>query len=366
MKLLLFPLIAAWFVSSCTGTQESPETASDLIEITGKQFATDCMTLGEVENRAFEKVVRATGTMVLFPDGLAYATAPIPGLVRSVLCRSGQYVEKGQDLVTIAGTEVIDLQKEYAEAAALFNRLKNDYERAKALYEETVTSEKDYVLTESSYKSAMAAYTAARLKVEAIGFKAELIENGRFYDCYTLKAPISGHLSKLSVTVGRYIDPQAILAEITNTKRVQLKLSVFSGDVQDLKTGQLVRFTTLNTISSGTARISAVGVSVDEESKTINCFADIDPSSGADLIAGEYVEAVIVTASELCQALPAEAILKTETGFAILVLSKQENGHYFFKKTGLLTGRQDGGYTEIPGERITGKILTSGVYNVAL
>lgn len=364
-KLILFSSLGVLLIWSCKGTKEAPGLETSLIEITGKQFVTDGMNLGQIENKAFENIVKSAGTIVPLSGGKAMAGSPLPGIIRSVLCRNGELVQKNQPLLGISGTEVIDIQKEYAEAAALYHRLKKEYERAKALYKETVTSEKDFVVSESNYLSVQAVYTAAKLKVKALGLDTEQIESGNFYEFFTIKSPIAGYVSGLDAAIGQYIDPQTVLAEITDPGKVQLKLSVFSGDVSRLKVGQMVRFKPLDAAEASTARISAVGVSVDADSKTILCYADVDKNQAVQVVAGGYTEAEIVTASEVSAALPTAAILKTETGNAVLVLEKQEKGNYYFRKAEINTGRQNNGYTEVLGE-LSGRILTSGAYNVAL
>lgn len=364
VKLIVFYCLGILLTWSCKGTKEAPGVENSLIEITEKQFATGGMSLGGVEPKSFENIVKSTGTIIPLPGGKAMAGTPLPGIVSKVLCHNGEVVQKNQPLLAISGTEVIDIQKEYAEAAAMYHRQKNEYERAKALYRETVTSEKDFVVSESNYLSALAVYTATKLKVKSLGFETEQIESGDFYEFFTIKSPIEGYVSGLDLSIGQYIEPQTVLAEITNPGKVQLKLSVFSGDVSKLKAGQMVRFKTLDAAGASKARISAVGASVDANSKTILCYADVEKNQAVRFVAGGYTEAEIVTTSAVSAALPTEAIIKTETGNTVLVLDKQEKGNYYFRKTEINTGRQNNGYTEILGE-LSGRILTSGAYNIA-
>jgi hypothetical protein len=65
-------------------------------------------------------------------------------------------------------------------------------------------------------------------------------------------------------------------------------------------------------------------------------------------------------------ALPSDAIIKTESGHAFLVLQKQESEEYFFEKIGVTTGRINNGYTEITGKPLEGRILVKGAYNVVV
>lgn len=324
------------------------------------------MQLGEIEMKSFENAVKCNGSIVPQPDGKANVNALIPGVVKAIYCANGKYVEKNQPLIEIAGNEVIDIQKDYAEAAANFNRIKREYERTKLLYEEKVTSEKEFVIAESVYYVAKAEYNSLKSKLEAIGLSIAQIEQGDFYSSYSLKAPIKGYVSSLTANIGSYVDLQAILCEINDPEKFQLRLSVFADNISGVSKGQSVRFKPVNTSREYLAIISSIGITVDSDSKSIDCYAKITDESITDLIANVFVEAEIITHLDTAYALPSDAILKTETGHAVLVLQKQEGEEYFFEKVDVSTGRINKGYTEILGKPIEGRILVKGVYNVVV
>jgi cobalt-zinc-cadmium efflux system membrane fusion protein len=296
---------------------------------------------------------------------MAIVNAPFRGVVKKVYCNNGQFVEKNQPLLEISGNEIIDIQNEFAEAAANYKRLKSEYERIKSLYDEKVTSEKDFILAESEFKTAMAKYNGLKLKIEVIGFSVSKIENGEFYSSYSINSSIRGYVSKLKTNIGSYIDTQSELLEIINPDMFQIKLSVFARDIMELKKGQSVHFKSANTKDVHFATISSIGVVIDEETKSIECYATLNDKKQTNAIANEFIEAEIVINTETVTALPSNAIIKDENGYFILILNKQENGKYLFDKMEVKTGRQYEGYTEIITPKIEGSILTSGIYNIS-
>lgn len=366
LKQYIYCAAATLLMFACSSKPEPAEQESNLIEITNQQFATDAMQLGKIEDKTFENIVECNGTIVSQPNGKAKVNAPINGIVKSISCLNGQSVDKNQLLIEITGNEIIDIQKEFAEVSANHKRIKSEFERIKSLYNEKVTSEKEFILAETEFKISMAKYNGLRLKIEAIGLSLSKIENGDFYSSYSIKSPISGFTSNLNANIGSYVDSQTELLEIINPAMFQVKLSVFATDIRNLRKGQTVRFKSTNSNDIHLAAISTVGVAVDSETKSIECYASITEKRQTNLIVNEYVKSEIITSIDKIKAIPTEALIKTESGYVLLVLSKQEKEKYLFSKTEVKVGRQANGYSEILDSQIDGQIITKGAYNITL
>jgi len=366
VKHLTYIAAAALFLISCGTVQEPAEQQSDLIEVTVQQFASEGLQLGEPEMISFESVIKANGATVPLPNGMATVSPPVAGLIKDIYCRNGQFVSKNQILMEISGNELIDLQKDFAEASANYKRLQNEYERVKLLYNENVTAEKDFIIAESEFRTMLARYNGLKLKLEAIGLPSLKIENGEFYSSYTIKSPINGYVSSLKVNLGSFIDTRSELIEIIDPAMFQIKLDVFSSDIAGLKISQTVRFKRVNSEDIHLATVSSIGVSVDNATKAIECYAAITGKQGINPKANEFVEAEIITGIDTVTALPSEAIIKSEAEYFILVLDKQDEAGYLFKKVKVEPGRQYNGYTEISGLKVDGQIATKGVYNISV
>lgn len=363
---LLFATSIVIMFACGSKNQEANEQESNLVEITNQQFATDSMQLGEIETRTFESIVKCNGSIVPLPNGIAKANAPVSGVIKNINCHNGQSVDKNQVLLEIAGNEIIDTQKEFAEASANYKLLKSEYERIKSLFTEQVTSEKEFLTAESEFKASMARYNGLKMKIDAIGFSISKIENGEFYTSYSIKAPIGGYITKLKTNIGSYIDNQTDLLEIINPNMFQIKLSVFATDINLLEKGQTVRYKSVSTNNVYFATVSSVGVHLDNDTKSAECYASITDNKITNPIANEFVEAEVVTSTNNAKALPNDAIIKTETGFTILALEKQENEIYYFRKVDINIGKQHNGYTEILTNISNNKILTKGLYNIVI
>ncbi|MBP6634631.1 MAG: efflux RND transporter periplasmic adaptor subunit [Paludibacter sp.] len=358
-------VVAMAIVASCTQKPQTVETVSEWIEISKEQFVNDGMQTGFPQKMLFEYTVNANATVVATPNGMAKIHTAVSGTVKNIHCRSGEYVSKNQVLLELSGNEVYDLQKDYVESSAAYRRMKNEYERVKVLFDEKVVSEKEFTVSESEYRIAMARYQALKLKVETAGFSVSEIEAGRFYSTYKLRSPINGQITQLNTSVAAFVDPQTELIEIVNPQMLQLRLSVFASDIPKLKTGQTVRVANGNPDSVHLAIIQSVGVAVDEQTKTVECFAALN-SKQPGLMANEFLACDIVVGQDSVVAIPSEAVMKTETGQVLLKLKKQENDVFYFEKLDVKVGRTYNGFTELLDIDQSEPVLTKAVYNIVL
>lgn len=367
IKHFSFFIIIAFIGVACSNTtSETSGLESGLIVISNQQFITDSMKLGKIEPKIFESIIRCNGIIVPTPDGMATISASVNGQVKHIYCYDGQWVETNQILIEIAGNEVFDLQKEFAEASASYQRNTKDFERVKSLYSEKVTSEKEFLLAETEFKTAMARYNGLKLKIETIGFSASTIENGEFYLSYNIKSPVKGYVSNLKNCLGSFVDSHTELLKIVNPEFFQVKLSIFPSDLGVLKKNQAVRIRPLNSNRVTEAVLRSIGVLVDTETRSVECYAGITNSNQNSPAAFEYVEAEIITATDTVMALPSEAIIKTENGTFVLMLYEQKEDNFYFKKVEVTAGKQFNKFSSVSKHAIDGLILTGGVYNIAL
>lgn len=352
------------FLSACNNKQESTESEANTIIITRQQFIAGNMQLGQAQKQKFEEVVTATGIITPLPNGIANVYAPINGMILKVNCVAGQKVQKNQNLLEIGGTAFIDMQQEFAVAAANLKRLSADYERIKKLHTEKATSEKEFYHTEAEYKATLAGYHGLKLKLESIGLSPANIEKGNFYPSWHLKSPISGTISRLNASIGVHVESQTELLEIVNPDLLQLKLAIFPKDITNIKTGQEVRIQVGGSKETHSGKISSVGISIDETTKSIICFATLPGNKTTNPIANTYAEATIITSSDTISALPESAVIKSESRYFILILNKENENNYEFTKQEIKPGRTYNGFIEIPALNINGKILIRGGQNL--
>ena len=169
------------------------------------------------------------------------------------------------------------------------------------------------------------------------------------------------------LSIGQYTDQQTILAEIFDVTQLQLRIAVFEKDLGKLKENQKITFNLLgNTQKSYSSTLKSIGKNVDNESKTIICYADIDDLKSANFVNNAYVEAAIITNIDTVTAVPEESVIKSGGNNYLLAFVKNENENYFLKKVKVDIGRINNGFVEILNQPDITKIITKGAYNIRI
>ncbi|MFB6319874.1 efflux RND transporter periplasmic adaptor subunit [Saccharicrinis sp. FJH54] len=364
LSILLFSTVLFSCQNKSAETEEAP---SDLIQITKAQFDSEKMALGAPELSSFSDMVYFTGTIIPTINGKAQISLPVPGIISKIYGKPGMETAKGTVLLEVTGNALFDLQKDYAESSALLRRLKSDYERTKELRDENIGTKKEFVLAESNFMGERARLNALKMKLEKIGLDTDKIENGNFYTAYTLKSPIKGYITSIIATVGQYIEPQQTIAEIINPETFQIKLSVFEKDINKLKPGQTIEFYSAGNKSTRySARLATVGKAIMSDTRSIECFADIDPSGSSEFVNDQFVEGNVVVNSEMLLSVPETAVLFSGNDAYILTYENETPDNYFFSKARIKTGRKTDRFIELTEAPKSDKILVTGVYNLAI
>lgn len=353
MKKILIYTLSALFFFSCgkkaDNENEAAEAAgANLIEITSEQFETSGMMLGEVSLQSFTDEITCKGFLTAPADGTAKISSPIAGKVESFRVKIGDYVRQGEVVCTISGSDFLDLQQQFAEAAAHYQQAKLDYERVKALRAENIGAEKELKATETVYKTALVTYNALKARIQALRLNPSQIESGEIYTSFPVVAPISGHITTTGAVIGQYVEMQNELAEVVNVNSLQLQLSVFERNLMRLKVGQKVLFNVCGRWSQSVeATLITVGKTINPESRAIECIAKIGDVDKSRLVNHSYAEAKIMVDNFEIEALPVSAFQKEEDKYFVFVLEKKEGDKYYLKKTKVEVGNMNNSFIEV-------------------
>ena len=358
------------FIASGCGNQsateqETEEQSGDRIEISIAQFEGDSMKIGELSIQKFEDEVICNGNITAPTNGIAQISTPISGIVESISCSMGDYVQKGKTLCMISSNELMIIQQEYTETSARLKQLKTEYERSKSLYDEKIGAEKDFIATESEYKVILSKYQSLKLRLQLFKLNISKIEAGELYSLFPVFSPINGYITSQNMVLGQFIEQQKNLVEIVDVNQLQLQLSVFEKEIGKLKTGQNILFKTMGeTAAMHTAMLISISKTIDPVSKTILCLAKITDKKGMNLVNRSFIEARITVNQKDANALPSESILKSGKDYFIYIVEKSDKQTYFLRKQKIEIGKTSKGFTEITGDTDFTKVLIKGVYNL--
>lgn len=382
MKTLNIIIIAviSIFLASCTkGKQEEvkenkvEEQGNETIELTQEQIKTVGITLGKVENRPLNNVVRANGELQLNPQDMADVTSLVGGVVRKVYVTEGQQVKAGQVVAHIENTEIVGLQKDYLIAVKETNVTHQELLRQKTLASQKAGVEKTLQQASAAYEMALARQTGLYNQLRQIGINTNLVKQGKIIRQVSISAPISGIVTKISVKSGSYIESSQSLMQVANNAAVFCNLNVFERNISQVAKGQEVDFVITNSPKvyfKGT--VKEINRSMDSDTKAISVHVGIDAKNATELIPGMYVTGIISMGKQNVPALPDDAIVNANGKQYVFVLDKRhKEGNdvkFQFKQVEVVAGVSELGYTQVDFVTPISKdatVVTSNAFYIA-
>jgi cobalt-zinc-cadmium efflux system membrane fusion protein len=342
-----------------------PGTALEVV-ITREQYETAGMRTGAPSPFEFLQTTSAHGHIMASPSGQVRVSTLIPGQVKKLPVNTGDYVRKGQVLFTLEGREILLLQQEYASASHELTSVRANYERQKALSEEEFTSRKALAEAESAYMSLVSKVEGLRAQMELVHLDPIDAGEGTFFSEIPVLAPINGYITHTGLVLGQFIEPSETVLEIVDTDQLQLQLHLFEVDLTGLAAGQQVFFYAPDNpgkIYEG--RLTRLGQSIDPETKTVLCLAELRPGDRSAFVHGQFVEASIITGRREALAIPDQALINEEGKYYVLALASEAGDSLGFRRAQVQVGVIQQDHAEILDEGLEG-ILLEGVFNLTL
>jgi cobalt-zinc-cadmium efflux system membrane fusion protein len=331
----------------------------DEITILTSQFNASEMQIGQVQPYEFEKYVETSGQTFVPNQFISSLSAQLSGHVKNIYCEVGDYVIKGQTLMTLSSQELLDIEREYALQINQTKYLKAEYERQKTLFSEKISSEKEFYKAESDYKTNVAIFKNLEKKLEIIKRSSLNVKNNDFSVTFSVVANISGYVTNINTNIGSFVNNNDHLIDIIDVSKVQVKLKIFSQDFAFVKIGQKVQFLGLNTTSEST--ILKINKIIDQTDQSIEVFTSFKPNENQVIAANMFIRAKIILGKTTTKSLPNDAILtEGKINYALKLINSNKN-ELIFKRIPIKVGVKDESYTEIIGEFKNDKFLIKGV-----
>ncbi|MGB0975797.1 MAG: efflux RND transporter periplasmic adaptor subunit [Prolixibacteraceae bacterium] len=278
------------------------------------------LTMGRLTPRIMNGVIKTNGRLKVSPSQKAKITSYVGGNVNSIKVFEGEKVRKGQLLATIVHPDIIKMQQEFLGAYNQLDYLKKELERQKLLFDNEVGSGKNYQKVQADYNALLASYKGKMMQLKLLGFDPERIEKGQIYSSLTIYSPISGYVSDINVSLGKYIDANTEIFTVLNTDDLHADLNVYEKDIAKVREGQRVRLKVTSRSSIELEGvIFALGRELTGDSKTIVAHARLDHIPEGVYV-DSYVFGDILTTNQSTLAVPETAIVEDGGKSFIFVL----------------------------------------------
>jgi RND family efflux transporter MFP subunit len=298
----------------------------------------------QVARSAFTPTVRAVGTVVPSPAGYAELSAPAPARVARVLVTPGQSVHAGDVLVEL---DAAALRAASGGASAAREAAQQAYDRAVRLAQEGILPRKAVEQASSDLAQANAA---------AVGAK-------HTYALSTLRAPITGVITRMTAVSGASVDPAQVLVAVADPRALQILLQLSPADAARVRAGASVTILESDAPSAPViahGAITTVGAAIDSATRAVPTRVRVT-SSSRPLRMGETVVGTIAAAGAgSALSVPAVALVPDSAGFKVYVV---RNGVAY--ATPVEIGARGDSLVQIVSGLSAGQVVvTSGAYGL--
>ncbi|HEY6108435.1 MAG TPA: efflux RND transporter periplasmic adaptor subunit, partial [Gemmatimonadales bacterium] len=162
-------------------------------------------------------------------------------------------------------------------AEAQRRKAEADYQRMQNLYKEGAVSEQDVESAEVALRAAQANEAGARKRLDET----------------TVRAPVSGAISKRAVDSGDRVKDGDLLFQLVDTRELEFEATVPSEYASAVRIGAPVRLAVTGADSGLTGRVARVNATVDEATRQVKVYLTV-ANRGGRLVGGLFATGRIV------------------------------------------------------------------------
>ena len=267
MKQRMIYLMLVLMAVSCSSpsSQQTTESADTI------QTATDSISMSEVDGVSGATNVANppsfNGIIMMPPQNHVTVTLGMGGSVRDIRILPGEYVRKGEVILTLANPAFIELQQSYLDAAAQTEYLKKEYERQQKLVSGESASLKRMQQSKADYLSMKSKMEAAAAQLTLLGIDTSMLLQKGICTYLEERAPRNGYVTNMAG------DP---VCDVIDKSKPMLQLTAYEKDLDKLQPNTQFTFK-VNGMpdTTFTAELVSVDQMVDNVNRSIKVYARI-------------------------------------------------------------------------------------------
>ncbi len=310
-----------------------------------------------VRNQPYGEILKTSGLLLSAPGDEQMVTANANGIVffdgNSSVIGSAVTEKTKLFLVSGGGLAQGNVDAQFKELKATYEKSKTDYEREAILVKDKIVSLKDFQETTVKYENAKTAYETMAKNYTSGG--------------YAVMAGMNGYLKDIFVSEGQYVTAGTPLATVSKNKKLLLQANISQK-----------YFSSLPKVASATFKLSgsgevystehlngkkmAYGKSATTNTPFIPVTFEID--NIGELVSGSIVEVFLKCKPvENALVIPASSIMEEQGNYYVYV----QTGGESFEKREVKTGTSDGIDIQIFSGLVAGeRVVNQGAYQIKL
>jgi cobalt-zinc-cadmium efflux system membrane fusion protein len=338
---------------------------SDVIELTSEETRAIEIETVRAAYMPLKSRLAAMGKVLEHPYRKAIVSYPFPARISQIHVRIGDWVKRGQKLITLQSEEVGNAKSDFYKAQADFELAKVNYERQKRLFDRGVGAQKDYLSAESDFKVAEANLNAAEKKLHVLGFNEEEVEaiakTHQINPVIVLYAPIAGKITVNNAILGDLIDQETEILIIMDPTILCIDAEIYEKDIAKIRDKQQVEVSVpAYPGDQFNAEVCFIGDVLNEDTRTITVRSEVN-NSDYKLKPGMFADIrILLNHQTKALVLPREAIL--DDGDNSIVFIKKAGKYY--PQVVTLGAREDSLVEILSGIQEGDEVVTTGNFQL--
>lgn len=297
-------LLVAWGALRAVSARKDQQLALAAATAAKEQRAVELATSDVVRAETRDVLQGLPVSGALRAVNSAVIKARVPGELRELTVREGDFVRAGQVLARIDASEyqsrVQQASEQAASAKAQVEVVQRQYDNNKALVAQGFisktaldTSQANLDAAQASYKAALAGADVARKSV------ADTV----------LRSPISGQVSQRLAQPGERVGMEARIVEIVDLRELELEATLGAAESVNVRVGQTAELQIEGIVQPVTARVVRINPSAQAGSRSVLAYLSLVATEGAPTLRqGLFVRGSLGTARASVLALPVSAV----------------------------------------------------------
>lgn len=380
-RLILVLLLSGVTISACRASAKDERAGAETAAV-----AVPVMTAVE---QPIARFIRVSGTLTAQED--ADVAAEISGRVVATPVERGTLVRANDPLIQIAATEVdaqareaqanaaqiearlgldagrafdVESVPEVANARASYQLAKNEFTRAKSLYDRQLLSQADFDQRSAQMEVTQRQYDVARNAAAQqyqalLGARARVTVAQKALADTVVRAPFAGAVGERFVSVGDYVNRGTKVASVMRIDPLRVELTVPEQYVAAVATGRAVTFEVdAYPNESFTGQVRFVSPSVTASTRALTLEA-IVPNAQGRLKPGFFATARIEEATKRPGILVPSSAVRTIAGTARVFVINTDRA----EERVVMTGQVAGDQVEIVSGLKAGEKIASSAIN---
>jgi RND family efflux transporter MFP subunit len=355
--------IVASFLASCSGEEKKEKKEDNIngatlpkltVTLTGEELKNLQIELVKLETKPIETKITLSGKVISLPNNQAQLNCPIQGMVNNVLVRQGDFVKKGQTIMILSSMQLIELQEAYLTSKSEKDLLDIKFKRQEELMRNNIGALADFQTIEAQRREAANKMRSISAKLGLLGINTSLLSdsaNSVISEIVSIKAPITGYITKLPISIGKIITTQDLLAEIVNINELQAEIFVYDQNLDDIKEGQRISLNFVNhAFVPVTGTVAYISRQIDPITKAGTIYVNFVTPSNEMILPGMSVQGFVLSKSNQSTSLsvPNSAILQQEDAFYVFGTTNPNlSGEIKLTKYKIFVGNKNDDYSEI-------------------